>query len=190
MTARTAPGKVVVLDRDGTIVVDRGYLDDPDGLEFLPGAAPSLRSLHESGHRLVIVTNQSGIGRGLFSLDRLQAIHERLLLMVRREGADLERIYFCPHAPQDACSCRKPQTGLLLQAAADLGFDPASAIVVGDKQSDVEFGWRAGATTFLLSAPGAPAAAAGPPPDFVVADLPAVVRAIRGFGPSAQPPRG
>jgi len=145
------PNKVVVLDRDGTIVIDREYLSDPAGLEFMPGAAESLRRLHELGFRLVIATNQSGVGRGLYTLDQLHRIHERLHDMVQSAGAALAGIYYCPHAPGDGCSCRKPAPGLLVQAASELGFDPSAAIVVGDKLSDVEFGRRAGATTILLS---------------------------------------
>jgi D-glycero-D-manno-heptose 1,7-bisphosphate phosphatase len=142
--------KVVILDRDGTMVVDRGYLDDPAGLEFLPGAADGLRSLYSQGYRLVVITNQSGVGRGLFSIERVHAMNARLERMVEEAGAKLERIYFCPHAPDAGCDCRKPALRLIKQAAAELGFDPPAAIVIGDKESDVEFGRRAGAVTMLL----------------------------------------
>jgi D-glycero-D-manno-heptose 1,7-bisphosphate phosphatase len=150
-TQRPSSCKVVLLDRDGTIVIDREHLSDPAGLEFLPGAADGLQQLHELGYRLVVVTNQSGVGRGLFPLDRLVAMNARLTEMVRSIGAELAAIYYCPHAPDVGCACRKPATGLLLQAAADLGFEPSSAIVIGDKLSDVEFGRRAGAMTILVS---------------------------------------
>jgi D-glycero-D-manno-heptose 1,7-bisphosphate phosphatase len=146
--------KVVILDRDGTIVVDRHYLSDPAGLEFLPGAAEGLRSLHQLGFRLVVITNQSGVGRGLFSLERLQAMSTRLTQMVRESGARLERIYFCPHRPEDECLCRKPRVKLLMDAAAELGFTPQHAIVIGDKVSDVEFGRNVGATTMLIGQTG------------------------------------
>src|SRR5579863_9716785 len=102
----------VVLDRDGTLVVDRDYLDDPDELEFLPGAAEGLRRLHQHGYRMVVISNQSGVGRGLFSLQRLDEINARLLQMVRSVGADLAGIYCCPHVPEEGCACRKPGTGL------------------------------------------------------------------------------
>jgi D-glycero-D-manno-heptose 1,7-bisphosphate phosphatase len=148
---RTRTKKVVILDRDGTIVIDRNYLSDPAGLEFLPGAADGLKWLHESGHRLVVITNQSGIGRGLFTLARLEAMHARLREMVLESGARLDGIYFCPHRPEDKCDCRKPATRLLLDAASELGFDPADAVVIGDKDSDIEFGHRAGALTMLVA---------------------------------------
>jgi histidinol-phosphate phosphatase family protein len=147
------PHKVVILDRDGTVIVDRPYQHDPDGLEFAAGAAEGLRWLHLRGHRLVVVTNQSGIGRGLFSAAQLDAVHERLHSMVRAAGAQLAAIYACPHVPEAGCSCRKPGQTLMRRACADLGFDPRDSVVIGDKNSDVEFGRRAGAMSILLAAP-------------------------------------
>jgi len=142
---------MVVLDRDGTVVIDRGYLGDPDGLEFAPGAPEALRWLQGHGYRLVVITNQSGVGRGLFSLERLQAMNEKLSDMVVEAGARLEGIYACPHSPDECCACRKPALGLLLQAASDLQFNPADSVVIGDKESDIEFGRRAGAFTILIA---------------------------------------
>jgi D-glycero-D-manno-heptose 1,7-bisphosphate phosphatase len=151
VTAAPKHGRVILLDRDGTIVIDRGYLDNAAGLEFMPGAAQGLRLLHAQGYRLAVITNQSGIGRGLFTLERLEEMNARLTDMVREAGARLEGIYFCPHAPEDRCDCRKPAPGLITQAAADLRFDPATAVVIGDKASDVECGRRAGAATVLIA---------------------------------------
>jgi D-glycero-D-manno-heptose 1,7-bisphosphate phosphatase len=143
---------MVLLDRDGTIVVDRAYLDNAAGLEFMPGAAEGLRLLYTQGYRLVVITNQSGIGRGKFSMERLQEMNARLTAMVREAGARLEGIYFCPHTPADKCDCRKPAPGLIIQAASELNFDPKTAVVIGDKDSDIECGRRAGAATVLISA--------------------------------------
>jgi D-glycero-D-manno-heptose 1,7-bisphosphate phosphatase len=182
VSTRTSSNKVVVLDRDGTIVIDREYLSDPAGLEFMPGAAEGLRELHELGYRLVIATNQSGVGRGMYSLDRLHEIHGRLTDMVRAAGAPLAGIYYCPHAPEAGCSCRKPATGLLIQAAADLGFEPSSAIVIGDKLTDIEFGQRAGATTILLSTRGLPDGATVEP-NFIVGNLLEAARTIHDLQP-------
>jgi len=142
---------VVILDRDGTIVIDRGYLADPDGLEFMPGAAEGLRWLWVRGYQLVVMTNQSGVGRGFFTRACVEAMHARLLTMVERAGAKLSEIYVCPHAPEDHCACRKPNLGLMEQAAKELNFDPRSSVVVGDKASDVEFARRAGAKAILIS---------------------------------------
>jgi D-glycero-D-manno-heptose 1,7-bisphosphate phosphatase len=148
----SAPARVVLLDRDGTLVVDRHYLADPAGLRFLPGAVAGLQRLHGAGHRLVVISNQSGVGRGLFSLAQLSAVNARLAAMVQEIGVQLAGIYCCPHRPEDACDCRKPATGLVRQAAAELGFDPAGAIVIGDKASDVELGRRLGALTIRIAA--------------------------------------
>ncbi len=153
-------GKVIILDRDGTVVIDRGYLDNPDGLEFLPGAAEGLRSLHSQGYRLVVITNQSGVGRGYFPIERVDEMNARLNRMVEEAGARLEAIYVCPHAPDAGCDCRKPGLGLMMLAAAELGFDPAASVVIGDKDSDIEFGRRAGAKTIRISAMTQPAGAA------------------------------
>ena len=133
--------RAVILDRDGTIVVDHGYLDDPAKLSLLPGAAEGLRTLHEHGHPLIIVSNQSGVGRGRLTLARLGEINEALGRMLAAAGAPLDGIYCCPHAPQEGCACRKP-TRAGVEAAAALGFDPHECVVIGDKSSDVELGRR------------------------------------------------
>ncbi len=146
------PDNVIVLDRDGTIVVDRGYASDPNQLEFLPGSAEALRCLCEFGYRLVVITNQSGVGRGLMQMDDVEAMNARLHVMVKGIGAKLTKIYVCPHAPDDNCDCRKPRLALMEQAAAELNFDPRQSIVVGDKSSDVEFAHRAGARAIQIEA--------------------------------------
>ncbi len=168
----------VILDRDGTIVVDRGYLDDPQQLRFLPGAAEGLSMLHRAGHPLVVVSNQSGVGRGLFTLGRLQEVNRRLSAMLEAAGAPLSGIYYCPHRPEEGCDCRKPNTGLLRAAAAAVGFEPGNAIVIGDKSSDIELGRRVGATTILVST--GTSASDGQPvePDHIVRDLLEAARII------------
>ncbi len=150
MSGMSGAEKVVVLDRDGTIVVDRGYLADPEGLAFLPGAPEGLRWFYQHGYRLIVITNQSAVGRGMLSVEGLEEVNTQLHRMLEAVGVRIEQIYSCPHVPDDRCACRKPGTGLLLQAAADLDFDPATAIVIGDKASDVEMGRRVGATTILI----------------------------------------
>jgi D-glycero-D-manno-heptose 1,7-bisphosphate phosphatase len=112
-------------------------------------------------------------------------MNARLEAMVREIGARLERIYFCPHAPEAGCGCRKPALGLLAQAAAELRFDPESAVVIGDKESDVEFGRRAGAKTILI-APREPAPDARIRPDLVASDLMAAAQALLGLQRAMQ----
>jgi histidinol-phosphate phosphatase family protein len=142
--------RFVLLDRDGTIIVEKHYLSDPDGLELLPGAAEGLRRLAGLGLGLAVVTNQSPIGRGLFDVATLDRIHARLTERLAEQGVRLDGIYYCPHTPDDGCDCRKPRTGMARRAGEELGFDPASAFVVGDMESDMNLGKALGATTFLV----------------------------------------
>jgi D-glycero-D-manno-heptose 1,7-bisphosphate phosphatase len=102
------------------------------------------------GLGLIVVTNQSGIGRGFFDTKRLELIHERLSQLLEEEGVRLDGIYFCPHVPEDDCECRKPKTGMLESAGKELNFDPRTCFVVGDKASDIGLGKNAGATTLLV----------------------------------------
>ena len=143
--------RFVVLDRDGTIIKDANYLDDPNKIEFLPGAIDGLLRFLELGLGIAIVTNQSGVGRGYFSLKTLDLIHERLLGLLTREGILIDGIYFCPHTPDENCNCRKPRTDLVKVAARDLNFDPNLCFVIGDKYSDIELGKRVGAITILVT---------------------------------------
>lgn len=164
--------RFVLLDRDGTLNVERHYLASPDGLELLPGALIGLQRLTRLGLGLAVLSNQSGIGRGYFDWLALTAIHDRLRELLWEGGVALDGIYVCPHIEEDNCSCRKPRFGLARQAAAELGFHLAEAFVIGDKPSDIELGRRIGATSLLVRTgygeqhAGRPGAA-----DFVVADL-------------------
>lgn len=168
-----ASRRFVLLDRDGTINVERDYLDDPDEVELIAGAACGLHRLRESGLGLVVVTNQSGIGRGYFDEGRLQQIHDRLRALLSAEGVELDAIYVCPHAPEEQCDCRKPKPGMVRQASGEFGFDPRWAFVVGDKACDIEMGRAVGATTLLVrSGCGAETERKnGTDPDYVVDDL-------------------
>jgi len=142
--------RFVMLDRDGTIVVERHYLRDPDQVELVSGAASGLRQLCEMGLGLVVVTNQSGIGRGFFDEARLSLVHRRMNELLETEDVHLDGIYWCPHRPEDDCQCRKPRTGLLEQAAMNLNFNPKTAFMIGDKSCDIQAGCRVGATTLLV----------------------------------------
>jgi len=141
--------RFAILDRDGTIIHEKRYLDDPAQVELLPGAAAGLRALSAAGLGLIVITNQSGLGRGYFDRPRLDAIHDRLVELLAAESVSLDAIYVCPHVPDDGCECRKPGVVLLTQAAQEHGFAPGDCLVLGDKACDIEMGRRAGATTFL-----------------------------------------
>lgn len=142
--------RFVVLDRDGTIIKERHYLSDPLQVELIPGVASGLRHLRDLGLGLVVITNQSAVGRGYLSTSRLGLIHKRLSELLEAEGVYLNGIYACLHTPQDDCSCRKPRTGLLELAARESDFESRSCFVIGDQVSDVGLGERAGATTFWV----------------------------------------
>jgi len=131
--------RAVFLDRDGTLIRERDYLSDPDGVSLLPGVVEALRLLAEAGFALVVVTNQSGIARGLYSLSDYEAVADRLAEELRTEGLTLDATYFCPHHPQftGPCDCRKPATGMYRRAAADLGLDLSQSFFVGDREKDV-----------------------------------------------------
>ncbi|MEM9805571.1 MAG: D-glycero-beta-D-manno-heptose 1,7-bisphosphate 7-phosphatase [Cyanobacteria bacterium P01_D01_bin.56] len=142
--------KYVVFDRDGTLIHERHYLSDPEQIELIPGIVVGLRLLAELGFGLIIVTNQSGIGRGYFSEHKLAEIHARLTQLLAEEQISLDGIFYCPHTPHDGCDCRKPRPGMLLQAAQRFHFDPAQCFVVGDKPCDINLGKAVGATTILV----------------------------------------
>jgi D-glycero-D-manno-heptose 1,7-bisphosphate phosphatase len=171
----------VVLDRDGTIIVERHYLSDPRQIEFLPGAVQGLRQMLAMGLGLVVVTNQSAVGRGFFDQAHLDSIHRRLCELLEIEGIHLEGIYSCPHTPEEDCSCRKPKPGLIERAASDLDFDLHASFVIGDKPADIEMGRQVRATTFLVCT-GYGADFVGDPavsPDYLADDLSEVAQTIQ-----------
>ena len=142
--------RFALLDRDGTIIVDKEYLSNPDGVELLPGAAAGLALLRQAGFGLAVVTNQSGIGRGYYSEQDMHAVNERMSALLAAEGVVLDGIYYCPHTPQDNCPCRKPRPGMVLRAAAELGFIPDQAVVIGDKAADLGLAHAVGALGALV----------------------------------------
>lgn len=164
--------RVVLLDRDGTLNVERHYLADADQLELLPGVITGLRLLQALGHDLVVLTNQSGIARGYFTFADLDRIHTRLRDLLAVEGITLAGIYACPHGPNDGCPCRKPSPGMALKAAAELGFDPVRSWVIGDKAADLALARSIGAVAILVrTGYGEETLAAGADADFVADDL-------------------
>ncbi|WP_447979701.1 lipopolysaccharide heptosyltransferase II [Candidatus Nitrospira bockiana] len=143
-------GVTVFLDRDGTLNRDTGYVKSPDELELLPGVADAIARLNREGARVVVVTNQSAIARGLMSVDTLGRIHETLVTRLAAAGASLDAVYFCPHHPDEGCGCRKPATGMIDRAVSDLGLDLGAAYVVGDQNRDMELAARIGARRILV----------------------------------------
>ena len=169
----------VLLDRDGTLNAEVNYLSDPDQLQLLPGVVAGLKKLQDRGFGLTLVTNQAGIGRGYFDLSRLNEIHERLRALLGDEDVALDGIYYCPHTPQDRCACRKPKTGMIDRAAADMRFEPSDGFLIGDKACDIELGHAVGATTLLVrTGYGAREEAAGLLADFTVVNFDAAADVI------------
>ncbi len=142
--------RYVLLDRDGTINVEKHYLADPGLVELYPGAGAALRNLRDHGFGLAVVTNQSGVARGKISMSQLDQVHARLNELLAKDGVSFDGVYFCPHGPDDDCNCRKPLPGMIEQASRELGFDPAEAFVIGDKGIDIGLGRGVGATTVLV----------------------------------------
>jgi D-glycero-D-manno-heptose 1,7-bisphosphate phosphatase len=173
----------VLLDRDGTIIVEKNYLASVDQLELLPGAAEGLRLLETAGYGLVVITNQSGVARGKLTIETLDTIHTELKRLLQAEGVTIGGIYYCPHGPQDGCECRKPKTLLARQAAADLGFDLSQSIAIGDKPSDIGLGRNCGAETVLVrTGYGRKNETRGVTADHVFDDLLAAARHIAARG--------
>jgi D-glycero-D-manno-heptose 1,7-bisphosphate phosphatase len=190
----------VFLDRDGTLNDELGFLTEPAGLTLYPGVADALGELTRAGFALIVVTNQSGVARGLLDEAQLDRIHDRLHELVGEGGAILDRIEYCPHHPEEgrepyrrACACRKPAPGLVLRAAAELGLDLDRSYLIGDAERDLVAGLRAGVGKLILVETGkgadTRAALAGSElGDAVVApDLPAAVRWILANGAHQSP---
>jgi len=140
----------VFLDRDGTINEDVGYLDSPDRLVILEGVPEAIKRLNGIGLKVVVISNQSGVARGFFPEGVVEAIHQRLQEVLKKDGASLDGFYYCPHHPEDDCGCRKPRTGLLERASRDLGVELTASYMVGDKASDIELAYNTGAKAILV----------------------------------------
>ncbi len=173
------PGRCVFLDRDNTLIADPGYISRPEQVHLLPGVAAALRDLAGGGYRLVMVTNQSGIARGLLTEGELSRIHAELRRQLEEQGVLLDAIYYCPHHPEGTVApyCldsidRKPSPGMLVRAAVELDLDLSASWMVGDSDRDIEAGRRGGCRTILLAAEGRQGAeAADYPPDHLAANM-------------------
>jgi D-glycero-D-manno-heptose 1,7-bisphosphate phosphatase len=172
--------RFVFLDRDGTLVRDTGYPHRREDYELLTGTAAALRQLAAAGWGLAIVTNQSGIGRGLFTEGDFQAFQDHLLRDLRAQGVEIAATYHCPHAPGAGCDCRKPEPGLLHRARNALGAELERCWFVGDGDRDVAVAFRAGCRGAVRvgAVPGAPPPGEHPPLFYDASDLAEAVRRI------------
>lgn len=140
--------KAIFIDRDGVINFNReDYVKSWAEFEFIPGAKDAIKHINETDFLLIIITNQSPIGRGIFTQDILDGIHKNMLEELFEHGCYVDAIYFCPHKPDDDCSCRKPKPGLILEAADDFKIDLPSSWMLGDSDSDLEAGSEVGCKT-------------------------------------------
>lgn len=163
--------RAVFLDRDGTLIDDVGYISDPADVRLVPGAADALQALRAAGFRLVVASNQSGLGRGLITQEQADAVHQRFVEELERSGGQIDAAYYCPHAPEERCDCRKPLPGLIVDAARELELDLERSFMVGNSQVDVAAGKAAGCRTILLAEGSA--------------DWPEAVRRIRSWSRQA-----
>lgn len=149
--------RAVFIDRDGTLNEDIGYVSTPDELVLYPWAAEAVRLINEFGLLTIVITNQSGIARGMYTEETLDAIHSRMIEGLARQGARIDAMYYCPHHPEIgdaryrvACECRKPRTGMLDKATREHNIDLARSFVIGDKASDIKLAENAGARAALV----------------------------------------
>jgi D-glycero-D-manno-heptose 1,7-bisphosphate phosphatase len=177
----SAGARAAFIDRDGVINADHGYVYRADQFELLPGVPAALRRLMDDGFRLIVVTNQSGIARGLYTEAQYAALTQHLHAVLADQGVQLDAVYHCPHLPDAAvpayrrvCDCRKPGPGMILRGIAEFAIDPARSILVGDKPSDIQAGRAAGVRwCCLVASEGSDSAGA----DVVAPDLARCVEA-------------
>jgi histidinol-phosphate phosphatase family protein len=145
------PSPAIFLDRDGTVIVEKNYPSHPDQVALLDGAIAGLRAMARHAYPLVVVSNQSGIGRGYFSEEQADAVERRVIDLLARAEIAVAGWYRCPHSPEAGCACRKPAPGMILSAVRDLDLDPARSFVIGDKWCDIELAAAVGAAGILVT---------------------------------------
>ncbi|MEQ8222182.1 MAG: D-glycero-beta-D-manno-heptose 1,7-bisphosphate 7-phosphatase [Candidatus Eremiobacterota bacterium] len=162
----------IFLDRDGTINIDKNYVYKIEDWEFLPHALEGLQILSLRGYKLVIITNQSGIGRGYYTCHDMEKLHNHVIALLEDKHIAIAGIYYCPHTPSDNCSCRKPETELLKKAATDLNINITESYFIGDKTCDIKMGIDGGCKTIMVkTGKGGKDGEYDVLPDFTVSDL-------------------
>lgn len=146
--------KAVFLDRDGTIMSDVGYCSSVNQVHIYPYSAMAINLFQQMGYKVIIITNQSGIGRGMFSIGRLRTIHEFIKTSMLLSGTILDAIYYCPHIPDNMCLCRKPSPGMIFAAESDHRLTLSLSYFIGDKYTDIESAFRSGCNPILIEGQG------------------------------------
>ena len=143
--------KFIILDRDGVINFDSDkYIKSPDEWRAIPGSLEAMAQLNQAGFNIIVISNQSGIGRGFYTLKDFEATNQKMMRELKEVGGEIKKIYFCPHVAEDHCDCRKPKPGMLLQAVKEFGFDLKETFFIGDKQSDYLAAKTAGCDFILV----------------------------------------
>lgn len=165
--------KAVFIDRDGVINQDLGkYITKPEDFLFLPNAVEALKKLYKSEYKVIIITNQGGIGKGIYTKEDMEAIHEKMHKLLKEKDVEIDGLYYCPHHPNENCECRKPRIGMVKKAIKEHDIDVKNSFFIGDKTSDIKAGKDAGCKTFLVKTGYAGHDKAyDAEPDFVVSDL-------------------
>lgn len=142
--------KAVFLDRDGTINKEVNYLSKIEQFKILENSVSAIKLLNDSDFLVIIITNQSGVARGRFTLEELEEINEYMKNELLKEGAQIDAIYYCPHHPEDGCACRKPNPGMLAKAKEEFDINLSSSYIIGDRLNDLETGYNVGCKTALV----------------------------------------
>ncbi len=170
--------KAVFLDRDGTVIIDKIYLNDPDQIEYFPHAEEAIQSLCRAGFLICIATNQSGIPRGLVQIENLDEIHRRISVHLKKWDIEIAGYYYAPHLPNSDHELRKPNPGMLLLGAEEHNIDLSKSWMIGDRMTDVEAGRRAGTKTIFLEGTEDPNESEFKKPDFIFPSLKEAVEQI------------
>jgi len=172
--------KALFIDRDGVINVEKNYLHKQEDFEFIDGVFKSLRFFHEKGYLLIVITNQSGIGRGYYTEEEYQKLTLWMIEEFAANGVDIAKVYHCPHVEKDECECRKPNPGMIVSAQKEFGIDLENSWLIGDKESDIEAGINAGVGTLVIAKSGHQIDESATKADLVVdsiAQLPSLLKA-------------
>lgn len=142
--------KAVFFDRDGTLILDKEYLSEPSQIEYYPDTFSALKNIADKGYLLFIITNQSGIGRGLFTEEQMHLVHTKMSEDFKEHDIKIENFSFCPHSPDDNCTCRKPSPEMIVDMCEQYAIDPARSYMIGDKISDAQCGENAAMTGMTI----------------------------------------
>ena len=158
--------KAVFFDRDGTLIIDKIYLNDPDAIEYLPGVFEGMKLLRDAGFEFVVVTNQSGVPRGLVQIENLDQIHKNIRNEMSKHGIDILNFYYAPHLVESNHHTRKPNPGMLEMGVQDFNIDPKQSWMIGDRMTDVEAGHRAGMKSIFIHGTEEPSESKFAPAEF------------------------